>query len=353
MKDKELKSYGIDSKEDYVAYLQGKEGKKSNYKDPDGTYDKKEGDNFYPNLVKFLNKSEKFLEDKADEREFKRFEYKMAEEESGDCGYKVPPGIAVFKNKETENNDVFYLRSDQFGFSAPTDENDRQTWEEKYPYGKYISLCRKLGISFEEYAETVAETIYYTRTIGGSLIWPIQKCKTKWMNLYNMQRGADSYIEDRVDLTLFEIWQVFEKINNNKDYKPILLPPERREHETYYPDFEEWLGHFGSFENYIEFFMLNDFVTMEGDKYYPIDLFTRKKMDESSIQEYKGKDSNKFKYIQEKANKEELETFFLELKERTIKRSKKMEEIIYGSKESRTAWPFEPDTLTKFDTGGK
>lgn len=173
------------------------------------------------------------------------------------------------------NNGTLYLRTDLFGFSVGKDflkDNIR-------PFGK----LRNEETGNKETYKFIGQCINDTRTIGGAFIWPIKKCGRNWMSMYNWRRGATSYIEDRVDRTLFEI-KTFYDIYNKKEY--INIEKEKRlktvindMSENFlllrYSDKEEianWLVQFGTFENYVDFFMFNPFVVKKDGKYYPIDI---------------------------------------------------------------------------------
>ncbi|NLK29230.1 MAG: hypothetical protein GX306_12980, partial [Clostridiales bacterium] len=103
------------------------------------------------------------------------------------------------------------------------------------------------------------------RTIGGCFIWPIQKCcgkKIQWRANYNIARGIRSYLEDRVDLTLLEVKHYYDYIDDRESYKKNnpyndrLYSSIKKETST----MEDFLAHFGSFKNYVQYFHFQDFV---------------------------------------------------------------------------------------------
>lgn len=204
------------------------------YRDPDTTYKKGFDHHFFEQLVKFLNNQEcKFA---------KKLEgvYKYTFEE--DKGIKIEGG----------RNNLFYLKSDQLGFSALTKGRD-------YPYDLYLMKSEATKVEREQ----VANWIISSRTIGGSFLWPEQFYKK-----YNLSRGGkiDSknrfYIQDRVDLTLWEIYYWY-----HENEKSTRMSSVRDEKEA--KALKMWLSHFKNFQTYIDFFCFEDFVNEEG---YPINI---------------------------------------------------------------------------------
>ena len=85
----------------------------------------------------------------------KRFEVYLAPDNE--------PGI-VFCNKK--DNKTFHLKSDQFGFSAPSGRLN-------HPYDEYLLKTKPEHI---EYAKSkIAGWIKSTRSIGGSFLWPMEQ----------------------------------------------------------------------------------------------------------------------------------------------------------------------------------
>jgi hypothetical protein len=76
-------------------------------------------------------------------------------------------------------------------------------------------------------------------------------------------RFKNYWIEDRVDLTLLEIKKAIEKGGDlcNRNIQGSNM--------------EKWLGHFGSFKKYVEFFCFEPFVDTKG-KYTPFDITQEK-----------------------------------------------------------------------------
>ena len=105
--------------------------------------------------------------------------------------------------------------------------------------------------------DQVADWIISSRTLGGSFLWPFSFYET-----YNMRRGGtiksnrSHYIQDRVDLTLWEIYYWY-----NKNKKSTIMTRVRDEQAK--EDLKKWLSHFKDFETYIEFFYFEAFVSKE------------------------------------------------------------------------------------------
>lgn len=338
--ENDLKCYIVtdkESKEDYYydnlgdwegAYVQNGKFVYRNYKDPD-TKESRSYE-FYENLTKFLNIQENSLEDQLEGK----YTYKF--------NYTNPYGIEVREkfndprdmNKEIESGPLFYLKSDQFGFSAPKDN--------KYPYDSYLEKTSKEAENKEKKQKApknnVAEWLYNTRSLGGSFLWPMEpdgKGGYQENPQYNNARGGtknsagDSkyYIEDRVDLTLLEIKQVMDyigldhpELEGNILWK-CCLP------ET---NMVRWLKHFKTFETYVKFFKLDIFVDKDKD-YIPFDIV---KANEDSIETtiYTGLNRPRsiWKSKTEEMDDKKLKDMFNYLSEKIVQRSGEMEKIIRG-----------------------
>lgn len=270
------------------------------YRDPDSNCFE-----FYKDLAAFLNEQEK----KYIKQE-KLYHYEA---------WGKPFGIKVTDNKGKLQ---FYLKSDQFGFSAPKDN--------KYPYDSYL---QKSSYS-ETSKENVAKWLYKTRSLGGSFLWPMEpdgKGGYQENPQYNNTRGGTKhsagnpkyYIEDRVDLTLLEIKQVMDYIGS--DHPELqgnilwncCLP------ET---NMVRWLKHFKTFETYVKFFKLDIFVDKD---YIPFDIV---KANEDSIETtiYTGLNRPRsiWKSKTEEMDDVELKDMFNYLSEKIVQRSEAMEEIV-------------------------
>lgn len=270
------------------------------YNDPDN----KKNTDFYDKLASFLNaaswKNKKNLYFKANE---------------------APYGMITvyYKDKKGEEHH-FTIHSDQLGFSAVPCIYFKQN----YPLSRYLEMQKnksdKLKNKSDKKPETVAkflsEYVYTTRTLGGSFLWP-----EDWYKGYNMERGNGSYIEDRVDLTLLEIKHIykFRELENQLIYgKDYLF----KQYKNQYAD--KWFGFFDSFEDYVDFFMFNDFVediSTNGKKeYMPINILTGKRFKT----DYPGYEMDTLKDIKEYKLKAMLERVRDMVEKRTIR----MEDLI-------------------------
>lgn len=259
------------------------------YSDPDSSYRKDWDDHsFFYDLVTFLNEREKEMKNSLQGG----FAYRFSEGK----------GIGVFDKDNDKEEPLFWLHSDQLGFSAPDKDG-------RHPYDLYI----KEHGNKDEAIEQVIKWISRSRTIGGSFLWPIQF----WKN-YNRQRGGkiDSnrqfYIQDRVDLTLWEIknWYSGNGMND------IL---ERCKESN----LEQWLGHFKNFETYVTYFMFKNFVSSD-KSYNPINIITGK-----SDAPVRGKNGENPKpAITESMEFTSLEKMLKTLNNKIVERSIEMTKII-------------------------
>lgn len=274
------------------------------YIDPDY----KKNKDFYRHLSSFLNaaswKNKKKLYFKANEHKPDK---------------NIDGMITVYKDPKCEDY-CFTLHSDQFGFSAVPCIYFRKN----YPLSRYLEMQKnKSDKDPDAVAEFLANYVYTTRTLGGSFLWP----ETLWKD-YNKSRGNGNYIEDRVDLTLLEIKHYFEyrDLDDKKKFKysgDILF--------RYYDnlDAQTWFGFFDSFEDYVDFFMFNDFVDKDKQtkEYTPINILTG----EAFETDYPGYKKDTLKEIEdEKQLKEMLER----VRDMVEKRTKKMEDLINEYKQT-------------------
>lgn len=231
-------------KTSYVSELKKSNSVRALYCDPDTTYKKSLDNHFFERLVTFLSKQEKC------------FGKKLLLEGKYTYKFEVNKGIKVTSDNE---KDSFYLKSDQLGFSAPTNEK-------VYPYDLFLIKSRDIDKALNQ----VANWIVSSRTIGGSFLWPEQFYKK-----YNLSRGGkiDSknqyYIQDRVDLTLWEIFYWYENNKNNDSSNKKVTKMTSVNDEKATDALKKWLSHFKNFKTYVEFFCFEDFVNEEG---YPINI---------------------------------------------------------------------------------
>ncbi len=247
-----IKSYAFDNskienrgeewKKQYAKFLKEKvfcESKKRCnriYSDPD------EGNmEYYKQICNFLNSQEKEIID-----EEKGYHYCV-----GNYGGKAR--INVCKDRKS----LFCLKTDQFGFSAPTYKN-----KDTHPYGVYY----KGADDKEKAIANIVKWVYITRSLGGAFVWPEVKGAS-----YNIYRGGSiprdnrRYMQDRVDLALLEVWHFLSSNNEQyeKQYGEDMLHSQIEKEES---PMREWLEHFGSFETFVEFFLFDDFVEKRDDE---------------------------------------------------------------------------------------
>ena len=255
------------------------------YMDPD----KKENIDFYNDLSDFLNAAS------CEHRKDLLFKANGLSKK----------GIMVYRKKDKK--EYFTIHSDQLGFSAVP-------WiyfSNKYPLSRYFEMQKN-----KEAAQFLADYVLTTRTLGGSFLWP----ETLWKG-YNRSRGC-AKIEDRVDLTLLEIKHYFEyrDLDDKKKFKyrrDILFSRYK------IPDAQTWFGFFDSFEDYVDFFMFNDFVDKDKQtkEYTPINILTGKALETY----YPGYKTNTLKEIEDEKQLKAM----LDLVMRKVKtRSEKMEDLI-------------------------
>ena len=278
------------------------------YTDPDG----KKNTGFYKDLSDFLNAAR-----------ISRKNDKIISFEANEAPYGM---ITVYYKDQYGNEQHFTVHSDQLGFSAVC----LKYFRKNYPLSRYLEMQKnkldKLKNKSDKKLETVAkflsEYVYTTRTLGGSFLWP-----EDWYKGYNMERGNGSYIEDRVDLTLLEIKHIykFRELENQLIYgKDYLF----KRYKNQYAD--KWFGFFDSFEDYVDFFMFNDFVediSTNGKKeYMPINILTGKRFKT----DYPGYEMDTLKDIKEYKLKAMLERVRDMVEKRTIR----MEDLINEYKQT-------------------
>lgn len=278
------------------------------YIDPDN----KKNEEFYRELSNFLNVSR-----------ISRKNNKILSFEANEAPYGM---ITVHYKGQNGKEYGFRLHSDQLGFSAVPCIYFRNN----YPLSRYLEMQKnkldkrknKSNKATDAVADFLAGYVYTTRTLGGSFLWP-----ESWYKAYNMSRGNGSYIEDRVDLTLLEIKHIykFRELENQLIYgKDHLL----KQYKNQYAD--KWFGFFDSFEDYVDFFMFNDFVediSTNGKKeYMPINILTGKRFKT----DYPGYEMDTLKDIKEYKLKEMLER----VRDMVEKRTKKMEDLINEYKQT-------------------
>ena len=219
----------------------------------------------------------------------------------------------VYRKKDKK--EYFTIQSDQLGFSAVP-------WiyfSTKYPLSRYFEMQKN-----KEAAKFLTDYVLATRTLGGSFLWP-----ESWHKDYNKDRGIKNYLEDRVDLTLLEIKHYFEyrELDDKKNFK---FSKDRLFVHYKKTDAQTWFGFFDSFEDYVDFFMFNDFVediSTNGKKeYMPINILTGKRFKT----DYPGYEMDTLKDIKEYKLKAMLDLVM----DKVAKRTKKMEDLINEYKQT-------------------
>ena len=220
-----------------------------------------------------------------------------------------------------DDEELFRLTSDQFGFSG-----NEGIYQQTYGHLKY-PLARINYLSKNEYNKSIVERkqvlnilidyVQNTRTLGGSFIWPVPKKSEGSRNSkYNLNRGVGSYIEDRVDLTLLEIKHTLDGEYNKDQHKDDIL-------YTLYQNNTDgiriWLDHFETFEKFIEYFMFENFI----ENGMPINILTGKALREEEVAAYKNR-TCQIKNL----NLNELLDMIERLESLIIKRTGLMEEYI-------------------------
>lgn len=304
--------------------LKRKEWDKSFCNDPDTTHNDFNSV-FYRMIVKFLN-----IKDK-------KWRYSFIVEENKDW-------IRGYIQAYDENNKpILKLRSDQFGFSRPKartwgkKRNIKSKEKYKYPYTKYLIDQSKDHNNITEDINIIIKIIKNTRSIGGSFLWPIISQKGRLESIYNQKRGVGGYIDDRVDLTLFEIkkyYKLLESGYNLKDIRKIM------NNEKYllmkyedYNDIHIWLSHFEKFKEYVNFFCFNSdidnsFVIADSndeDEYQVINLITKSPITKRITKERI--------YNMDSKN---IEIMLTNLNQFVVNRSNKIENILKKSIKSKT-----------------
>lgn len=221
-----------------------------------------------------------------------------------DKNYKTKSTKGIFVVKDGKR--IFQLKSDQFGFSAGYGTNKRV-----YPYRAYFENLPDKMVA--DGIDNIFGTSWYrgwineTRKPGGSFLWPIDfenDGKDSYGNnsynpKYNSERGGHCYsskkyyIQDRVDLTLYEIKEVYDNIitqNPNVRVKgnvlaSVLYYKNGEKSKTYH-----FLELFKDFETFVKVFGFDgNFVRKVGNEWKIINIF------ETKIENIS--DSKKIKYI--------------------------------------------------------
>lgn len=311
-------SYKKDFRESYISIGDEPLNVNRHYFDPDTSYVKGTDHSFFYDLVTFLTRREE---------EMKKMKEKFPNNLKGSFEYRFTEGKGIKVSgtySKGEEMQPFYLRSDQFGFSAPVNEKC-------YPYDLYIKKRKNKDKAIEQ----VIKWISMSRTIGGSFLWsksPYDDEGNSFYKRYNMGRGGTItfrnrfYIQDRVDLTLWEIKDWYSKHNREEVILKEQSILERCSEEK--PDIEQWLLHFGDFKTYATFFMFDEFVSSDG-LYNPINIITGKL--DAPVRGADGE--NPEPAITKSMNLDSLENMLQTLNNKIVKRSIEMTKIIDKEKQ--------------------
>lgn len=325
----------------YLKYLIGVEN--DPYQDIDSTGAK--NISFYNDLTKFLNVSVNTVLN----------EFKFKSPHKTDYPFAI---TLSYKNSDHKINEM-KLTSDIFGFSAPSNGSNGGKSGGNYPYGNYLSLAKKEKDEnkVDKCFQFVNDCVFNTRSIGGSFIWPKVKLEKHraydeirpgWHSIYNYYRGAYGYIQDRVDLTLYEIKCFYDIYKDYKEYKDFLFEyrkkypknimfiyPNKRGKPIYTPEEKEqemkevfkWLSLFENFSKYINIFCFTPFVKETDNNYEILDIYGVKNESVLPVDSNNLLDRKKLKDIQ-KMNLNELHNLLSNVTHYIVKRSKMIEERI-------------------------
>ena len=299
----------------YDSILQGGKSK-GLYIDPDCTKDVGKT-NYYNLLTTFLSKREKEFMQNREPYSFLPPKMAKSTTESD----KKEKFIDDFKistiNKNGEN--VFRITSDQFGFSAV--ERIYIGSENSYPLAQINKLSQSLlPDGKEKIRKIIINFVKHSRTLGGAFVWPLPKDGIRQCS-YNLRRGNQGYLEDRVDLTLLEVKHALDGEYDEGNHKSDILYNEYTKKDGI---IREWLQHFESFEKYVHYFMFECFIR-DG---MSIDIISGEKIDEDQIIQYKEQYRLEKSGQIEKLSLIELLAMIIRLEAMILERTRRMEEYI-------------------------
>lgn len=219
--------------------------------------------------------------------------------------------IKVMQLKKFKNNNklyipLFLLTSDIFGFSVSPKRLSMLKNRDKYPISKYYYMCNK-----DEDYSFPTEYVKNSRTIGGTFVWPTNSLSDPNCE-FNIKRGIDSYIEDRVDYTLNEIRKFYE-LDYTKFSKDILYKSAIKISPLYI-----WLKHFETFDKYIEYFKFESFV----NKGVPKSIIDNKALNTKNI-------DYTTKVLRTINNTEDIKSILVNVKKLIETRTKEIEKILF------------------------
>lgn len=277
------------------------------YIDPDSVSDVNKS-NFYNHLTCFLNHQEEKYKKSYLFLPPSKAPMTTSEKIDDDMYDKLDEKkIVVTQSRKV----LFRLTSDQFGFSATeTKYNDN-----RYPLTNLLRLYQNSEPEErDKVKKRITQYVKNTRTIGGSFLWPVPPKGKRNCN-YNQQRGVRNYLEDRVDLTLLEIKHALEGRYDNGEYASDMLYNQYRSEKTH---IKTWLEHFGTFPEYVEYFMLEPFIAEDG---WPINIVNGEPLNDNYIENYR-------EHRLQDLSAEKLCDMLKRLECMILNRSKKMENVI-------------------------
>ena len=337
---------------------------------------------YFWELTQFLNKREIWLKGKMG-KTYRTYQYiapnQCKKPEKRNCQEQGSDENEIIV-KGDNNEEKFRLKSDQFGFSVG---GSREAFD-SHPYGYLCELVEKKTENWDKEKakkekdrvyKMIAECIYHTRTLGAGFLWG----KAIW-DTYNTARGGSKnswknkqyyYIEDRVDLTLLEMKHLFEWIKqicmDGKEHwrrleniwKTILQRDgynytddilwckiknqiQKNDTQEEVLEYIQWLLHFGTFENYLQFFYLDDFGDFvdEDKTWMPFDIMKSKLEWDDESRSWKNivflEDPTEYKQRAEHSiyrgdrTAAELEQMLINVSSLTFARSYRMQQVIDG-----------------------
>lgn len=324
---------------------------------------------FYIDLTDFLNAQEKsfteekqyhyfppqkcFLDKLGNYENYKNYknrinDYNKKFEElvkNGAPDFRDDDKISVWCCEAGKPKPLFLLTSDQFGFSA-----NEEIFTKNINAKSYYPLVELLKNAEESERDKtikfISEYVKSTRSIGGSFVWPVNMTwnENKWegkrTSYVNQRRGVNSFVEDRVDKTLWLIKEFYSCYNSSKEmerdavieaynkHHSILLAEKTDKSQVY--KVYDWLAHFGTFETYVEYFKFDDFVDKNNEyRIYDITKDLSEDIDDKYLNEDKNEMTERtINNFIEKKDKKALKKMLINIRSRTLERSKKMQQVL-------------------------
>lgn len=187
--------------------------------------------------------------------------------------------------------------------------------------------------------------------LGGGFLWPLidaVRCGKNgeswkvWDSRYNMHRGVGSYMEDSVDLTLYEIKCFYDLMEQHLDWNDEILCEKLTDagclllNYTDHMRICKWLRHFQDFKGYVESFCFRPFVN---ERYEIVDIAEAKLiwedgdgygfaldvpvLTEESVRSYRAS-----RRIRSSQDAEKLRQILTNVRTMTVRRTKQMESLV-------------------------